>query len=49
MLTLLLVILVVAVLFGGLGQQRGWGTYGWSPAGIILLVLVVMFLTGRLH
>ena len=47
---LLILILVLAVTLGG----GGWGhsRYGyasWSPAGIILLVLLVMFITGNLR
>jgi hypothetical protein len=49
MLTILLIVLLVLALGGG-----GWGysRYGWagmSPAGIILLVLVVLLFMGRLH
>jgi hypothetical protein len=45
MLTLLIILLVIALLFGGL---TSYGAYGWSPAGIILVVLIVLLLTGRL-
>ena len=49
MLTILLVVLLVlALLGGGLGHAR-FGYVGWSPAGILVVVLVVLFLTGRLH
>ena len=47
MLLLLLILLGVALLGGGLGHSRA-GLAGWSPAGIIVLVLVVLALTGRL-
>ncbi len=47
MLTILLILLVVAVLGGGAGY-RSWGAAGMSPAGIVVLILVVMALTGRL-
>ena len=47
MLTILLVLLVIAALGGGLGYGRA-GYAGFSPAGIIVLILVVMALTGRL-
>ncbi len=47
MLLLLLVLLALAVLGGGYGHSRV-GYAGWSPAGIILVVLVVLALTGRL-
>ncbi len=49
MLTILLVVLLVlALLGGGLGHGR-FGYAGWSPAGLLVVVLVVLFLTGRLH
>jgi Protein of unknown function (DUF3309) len=47
MLTILLILLVVAALGGGFGYSRA-GYLGWSPAGIIVLILVIMALTGRL-
>jgi hypothetical protein len=45
--TILLILLVLALVGGGLGHSR-MGLVGWSPAGIIVLVLVIMLLTGRL-
>lgn len=48
LLTILVVLLVLSLAGGGFGHSR-FGFAGWSPAGIILLVLVVMFFTGRLH
>jgi hypothetical protein len=47
LLTLLIILLVLSLAFGGLGQQR-WGYVGWSPAGITLLVLVILYFTGHL-
>lgn len=46
--TLLIILLVVAVLFGGFGSTRGWGYYGWSPVGLIVLILLLLMLTGNL-
>jgi hypothetical protein len=46
MLSLLLIILLLALLFGAFGHTR-FGYAGWSPAGVILLVLLVLFLTGH--
>jgi len=43
----LLVVLVFAVGGGGWGHSR-YGYAGWSPAGVILLVLAVLFFTHRL-
>lgn len=45
MLTILLILLLLALVGGGIGHSR-FGYAGWSPAGIILLVVLVMFVTG---
>lgn len=47
MLAILLILLVISLLGGGFGH-RSAGVWGWSPAGILVIVLVVMALTGRL-
>jgi hypothetical protein len=47
MMTLLIVLLCIALLGGGLGHSRA-GLAGWSPAGILVLVLVIMAASGRL-
>lgn len=46
--TILLVLLVVSLIGGGVGHTR-FGYAGWSPAGILVVILAVMFFTGRLH
>lgn len=49
MLTIILIVLLVAALAGGgIGHSR-FGYAGWSPAGIILLIIIVLWLTGGLH
>ena len=48
MLTLLVILLVVALVGGGVGHSR-YGFAGWSPAGILILIVLVMALTGNLH
>jgi hypothetical protein len=45
---LLLILLVVAILFGGFGSRRGYGYYGWSPVGLLILIILVLALTGNL-
>jgi hypothetical protein len=45
---ILIVLLVLALGGGGWGYSR-YGFVGWSPAGLILLVLLIMLLTGNLH
>lgn len=49
MLTLILLLLLFVAFIGG-----GWGysRYGWaglSPAGVVLLVLLVLWITGNLN
>jgi hypothetical protein len=44
----LIVLLVLALGGGGWGYSR-YGAAGWSPAGLLVLVLVVLWLTGNLH
>lgn len=48
MLTILIIVLVLCLLFGGFGAPRlGWSTgYGWSPVGLILLVIILWLLFG---
>lgn len=48
LITILLVFLVLSLIGGGVGHSR-FGFAGWSPAGILILIVVVLFLTGRLH
>jgi hypothetical protein len=45
---ILLVFVVLAIAGGGWGHSR-YGYAGWSPLGIILAVVVVLWFTGRLH
>ncbi|MGO8993868.1 MAG: DUF3309 family protein [Polyangiaceae bacterium] len=49
---MLLIVLVVVLLLclggGGWGHSR-YGYASWSPAGLIVLVLVVLWFTGNLH
>jgi hypothetical protein len=47
MLTILIVLLLIALLGGGLGYGR-FGAAGLGPAGILLIILAVMALSGRL-
>jgi len=45
--TLLIVLLVLLVL--ALGGHTRYGIVSWSPAGVVLIVLLVLWLTGNLH
>jgi Protein of unknown function (DUF3309) len=47
MLTLLIILLIISAVFGGWGHSR-WGYTGWSPLGIILVVLVILWATGNI-
>jgi hypothetical protein len=47
MIVILLIVLLILALGGG-GYSH-YGYVGLSPAGIILLILVVLFLTGNLR
>ena len=47
LLIILIVVLVLALGGGGWGHSR-YGYAGWSPAGIVLLVLLVLYFTGHL-
>jgi hypothetical protein len=51
LLTLLIIILILAVLFGAVGPswQPGLGYYSWSPVGLVVIILVVLWLAGVLH
>lgn len=48
LMTILLVLLVLSLVGGGLGHSR-FGYAGWSPAGILVAIFVVMLLTGHLR
>jgi hypothetical protein len=44
----LLVVVVLALAGGGWGHSR-YGAVGWSPLGLVLVVLLVLYLTGNLR
>ena len=48
LLTLLVILLLLALLGGGYGSSRGWGYYGWSPLGLLILIVLILALTGQL-
>jgi hypothetical protein len=49
MLTILLIVLLLLAIGGGTWGHSRYGAAGWSPAGLIVLVLVVLWLTGNLR
>jgi hypothetical protein len=42
------VVLVLCLVGGGWGHSR-YGYAGWSPAGIVVLLFVILWMTGNLH
>lgn len=46
MFTILIVLLVLALLGGGMGHSR-FGYAGWSPAGILVVILLLLLVTGH--
>ncbi len=46
MFTILIILLVLALLGGGLGHSR-FGYAGWSPAGVLIAVVLVLLFTGH--
>ena len=47
LLIVLLVVLVLSIGGGGWGHSR-YGYAGWSPAGLVLVVLALLYFTGHL-
>jgi hypothetical protein len=45
---ILIVLLVLALAGGGWGHSR-YGYAGWSPAGLIILVVLVLWFTGNMR
>jgi hypothetical protein len=43
---IILLVLLILAIFGGAWPNS---TIGWSPVGIILLILLILFLTGHLR
>jgi hypothetical protein len=44
--TIIIVLLAIFLLGGILGHSR-FGYVGWSPAGLVLLAIVVLYFTGH--
>lgn len=49
MLTIILIILLLFAIGGGGWGHSRYGAIGWSPAGLILAVVLIMLVTGNLH
>lgn len=53
LLTIFLIVAIVCLVWGSFGYGRvapaaPW-VGGWSPLGLVLLILLVLYLTGNLH
>ena len=48
LLTILVILLLLSLLGGGWGHSR-YGYAGWSPLGLIILIIVILLLTGNLN
>jgi len=48
MLFVIIVVLLALAIGGGGWAQSRYGYAGWSPAGIILVVALVLFFTGNI-
>jgi hypothetical protein len=49
MLTILLIVILVLALGGGGWGHSRYGVASWSPAGLLVLLLVVLWATGNLR
>ena len=49
MLTILLIVLLLVALGGGGWGHGRFGAASWSPAGLLVLVLVILWATGNLR
>ena len=49
MLVIILIVLFVAALAGGGWSHSRYGYASWSPAGLLLLVFLLIWFTGHLH
>ncbi|HEY2848366.1 MAG TPA: hypothetical protein VGI97_00685 [Gemmatimonadaceae bacterium] len=43
---ILVALFVCALLFGGLGAPHAWGVWGWGPAGLLIVVFLLVLLLG---
>ena len=49
--TAILIVLVILLMFGALPQWRSSGKWGYGPTsglGLILMILVILFIAGRI-
>lgn len=46
LLTFLVILLIVGLFSGGYGSGHGWGYYGWSPMGLLIVLVILALLFG---
>lgn len=46
LIVIIAILFVVALLFGGLGAPHSWGAWGWGPAGLLIVVFLLVLLLG---
>jgi len=46
MFTILFIVLILALIGGGMGHSR-YGYAGWSPAGMLIVILLLLMFTGH--
>lgn len=49
MLLIILIVLVLLCFGGGVWGQGTYGVRGWSPLGILLVLVLLLWATGNLH
>jgi hypothetical protein len=49
LITMIFIVLFLMAIGGASWGHSRWGYAGWSPAGLVLVVLLVMWITGYLH
>jgi hypothetical protein len=49
MMMIVLVVLLLLALGGGGWAHSRYGYAGWTPAGLVLLMLAILWFTGSLH
>jgi hypothetical protein len=49
MLMILLIVLLVLAIGGGTWGYSRYGAAGWSPAGLVVVILLLLWMTGNLH
>jgi hypothetical protein len=51
LLVILVIVLILLGVFGGTyssSRYPAWGYWGWSPLGLLIVVLLLLYLTGHI-